>query len=695
MSSGDNLTITLIHEDSTFVAEVNKLADEHVKTLSFRPHSFYKQRAKNPGIFVALIDENLAGYLIWSMNSRTRYVRIWQLCIQSKYRGQKIARKLNNYLINHTNQEARGIRLECRTDYGIDEMWINLGYSSIFEKPAKTEGCTLKVWSIDFIASNYPSIFSLDYNNLKCSIDAYTLYELIHEEGEKVIEWLRSEFQICITDEIFNEIDQTYFDQPKIRTYLKNLVGSNFFKAFSDPQKFQNNYDQVRKSLNVNIVTLSEIEIRHIARCLSSDILYFLTSKSNLLDLSNILYSQTKVRFISREEAVDLKDNNPDELTYQPVRLENSNLQIVDIESFSLEEIAEKIAHVYPDSDRQVLLKELRSYVSNRSGFESQVLNYDDQPCIIYISTVQKNNIEIPLIRITSDLSLSSTLFSFVINRLLEEAIYNSCLFIKINDLGLRDLERSALERQYFTKSQNTDVWLKPCHREILSSQAIIQYLNQISTTTPEYLNVSQFISSCLESQNLLDGMDIERILWPLKIEDYDIPSFIIPIKPEYAKELFDRNLAQENLFGVQRSDLFLSLDRVYYKNPNTNAGLKKAPARILWYVSGSKDNGYSDLSSIRACSQVDNVVIGSPEEVYRKFQYLGYYDIEQVRKCTSKNNKVMAIKFSHTELLDNPISLKNMNQCLESNAPLQSMRKISQAEFIRLYRLGFNLKLS
>jgi len=77
MSSGDNLTITLIHEDSTFVAEVNKLADEHVKTLSFRPHSFYKQRAKNPGIFVALIDENLAGYLIWSMNSRTRYVRIW------------------------------------------------------------------------------------------------------------------------------------------------------------------------------------------------------------------------------------------------------------------------------------------------------------------------------------------------------------------------------------------------------------------------------------------------------------------------------------------------------------------------------------------------------------------------------------------------------------------------------------------
>jgi len=185
--------------------------------------------------------------------------------------------------------------------------------------------------------------------------------------------------------------------------------------------------------------------------------------------------------------------------------------------------------------------------------------------------------------------------------------------------------------------------------------------------------------------------MDIERILWPLKIEDYDIPSFIIPIKPEYAKELFDRNLAQENLFGVQRSDLFLSLDRVYYQNPNTNAGLKKAPARVLWYVSGSKDNGYSDLSSIRACSQVDNVVIGSPEEVYRKFQHLGYYDFEKVQKC-AKNNKVMAIKFSHTELLNYPVDRSIINQCLESKAPLQRMRKISQAKFIALYRLGFRI---
>ncbi len=72
MSSEDNnVEIKLIHEGSPFVEEINKLADENAKTLSFLPHPFYRQCAKKTGIFVALIDENLAGYLIWSMNSKT------------------------------------------------------------------------------------------------------------------------------------------------------------------------------------------------------------------------------------------------------------------------------------------------------------------------------------------------------------------------------------------------------------------------------------------------------------------------------------------------------------------------------------------------------------------------------------------------------------------------------------------------
>ena len=150
---------------------------------------------------------------------------------------------------------------------------------------------------------------------------------------------------------------------------------------------------------------------------------------------------------------------------------------------------------------------------------------------------------------------------------------------------------------------------------------------------------MSNFLKSWLNSEEVLNDplycMDIERLLWPLKIEDAYIPNFIIPIKPEYAKDLFDENLARENLFGVQRTELFLGLDPIYYKSPKSNAGLKKAPARIFWYVSKSKDSGYSNLSSIRACSQVDDVIIDTPEALYTKFQHLGYYNLEQIKSCS------------------------------------------------------------
>ncbi|MBD2395150.1 hypothetical protein H6G11_12915 [Cyanobacterium aponinum FACHB-4101] len=51
-----------------------------------------------------------------------------------------------------------------------------------------------------------------------------------------------------------------------------------------------------------------------------------------------------------------------------------------------------------------------------------------------------------------------------------------------------------------------------------------------------------------------------------------------------------------------------------------------------------------------------------------------------------------MAIKFSHTEQLINPINLEKLQQCLEKKIKIQSMIQISQEEFITLYRSGFNL---
>lgn len=694
-----DLRIELIREESSpYVKEVNELADANSRTLGFLPRPVYKQRAKDPGILVAFIDQNMVGYLMWSINTKKRTAKLLHLCIKPEYRGRQIAKLLNNELIKLARNYSREIRLECKDNYGIDEMWRALGYSSIFEKPAKMKGDTLKVWSIQFANSTLPSIFSCytsDFTNLKCSIDAYTLQNFIEEDKQELsIEWLRTYLNVCVTEEILNEIDKVYFER---RTHLRNLVNSQFLMQICEPLDFQESFELLKNIVTKNKLELDEVSVRHIARCLAADIPYFITQKNNLLNLSSFFYESIGLRIISLEDAIDLRDTNTDIIEYEPLRLENKSVQFKILDEFKLEIIATAIFTIYPNSSRDELFKNLRRYNIKNNNFQDFVLTYQGEPNIIVVYDIsQKEQLEVPLLRVLKEISLTTTLLNFVVHKLLEIAISKKCSFLKITDPFIREPEKLILERQYFTKNIQGFEWVKPCYRETLKSTEIISYLGKISKDNPEYSNMSHCLKSWLNSEEVLNDplhcMDMERLLWPLKIEDAYIPNFIIPIKPEYAKELFDKKLARENLFGVQRTELFLGLDTIYYKNSKSNAGLKKAPARIFWYVSKSKDSGYSNLSSIRACSQVDYVIVDTPEALYTKFQHLGYYNLEQIKSC-SKSNQVMAIKFSHTELFENPIHQNVIKQCLESSAPMQSMRQISQEEFITLYRLGFNLK--
>ncbi|MEB3122622.1 MAG: GNAT family N-acetyltransferase [Snowella sp.] len=699
-SSESDIRIELIKDaNSSLIQEIIDLADANRKTLGFLKPPAYKKLAENPGILVAFIDEKMVGYLMWSVNKKKRCANLRHLCIKPEYRGKQIAKMLNNALVELARNCSREIRLECKDHYKIDEMWRVLGYSSIFEKPAKTQGDTLKVWSMQFINPGSRSIFSqsvFDDLIFECSIDAYTLQKFIEEnQKEGSAEWLRSYLGVCVTSEIFNEIDTLYSDNKK---YLWSLVKSHFSQKDCEFFEFQKSSEFFREILLKKEITLDEISSRHISRCLASNISYFITKRNDLLNLSSLIYENTGLQIISIEEAIDLREGNTDKIEYQPLLLENKSVQLKTLNDSIIKDISEKIQDIYPDSNHDNFLEKLNYYNNQKTDFQCYILTYENEPYILFVyDTSQKGQIETPILRIIQDTNLTGTLLNFVVNKLLEISILQNCSFLKITDPHLRESDKLILESQYFIKNHQGFEWIKACYRDTLSSQKIITFLNQSSKNNPEYSSLSQLLISWLNSDEALQDpfyvMDIERLLWPLKIENAYIPNFIIPIKPEYAKELFDKDLAKENLFGSRRSDLFLSLDTVYYKSIQGNGGLKKAPARIFWYVSQCKDSGYSNISSIRACSQVDDVIIDTPEVLYKKFQHLGLYSFEQIKSC-SKSKQVMAIKFSHTEQLSNPIELKKIQQCLEKRVTMQSTTKISQAEFITLYRLGFNLEL-
>jgi GNAT superfamily N-acetyltransferase len=701
-NKNNEIKVVLARTDSRYLEDVRQLADDNIKTLSFQPYSFFKKYAQDPGILVATVDKKFCGYLIWSINPKKSHARVWQLCIAPEYRGNGIARALNSEMVDRTKDKVRSVYLECKANYGIDNMWRKLGYVPTHEKDAKTPGDVLKRWSIRY--NSIPSIFDpdsfmRDYKT-KSAIDAATLYQLNQERKSRQaeslsIDWIRYNLGVCVTDEIFNEIDKNY--EGNDRQILRSIVGDNFANQECDLQNFNKNLKKLQDFLTISNIDLDDVCIRHIARCAATDIPYLITSQDKLSSLQDEFYVNFGVRLVSLQDMINLQEETTNQLNYQPYRLINSSIKRSDLSSWDLNQLVPSVQKISSPQNKNNLLMELRSYVKNKDTFKSIVLSIDDLPSILVVYDLSKLDdkiIEIPIFRILKDVRISDTLANYIIHEILKKTIDNNSDFLIVTDENLEKSEEKILRNQYFIKKNNFSQWIKCCRRGVFNSQGIIDFLSNLSNEVKEYHEVSGMITSTLRVEdNLIDSIptiDIERLLWPLKIENSKIDNFIVPIKPEAAKELFDDRLAQENLFGVNKSSLFFSLESVYYRTPYANGGLTRSPSRILWYVSQSKDGGYSNLSSIRACSQVDDVIVDEPEHLHKKFQHLGFYNLPQIKKCASPKGKVMAIKFSHTELFDTTVSLKLVKKYLNSKAPIQAPIKISNDNFIRLYRLGF-----
>lgn len=182
-------------------------------------------------------------------------------------------------------------------------------------------------------------------------------------------------------------------------------------------------------------------------------------------------------------------------------------------------------------------------------------------------------------------------------------------------------------------------------------------------------------------------AMNLELSIWPGKVGDSPLPTFIVPIYSTFAMHLFDAKLADQDLFGAQ-TDLALACENVYYRS-NQACGLT-APSRVLWYV--KKEENIQGCMSIRACSLLNELHVDTPKKLYRRFRRLGVYEWRDLAVMVKNptEDKIMAFQFSHTELFMNPIPWARFRE-LGINTTLQSPLKVSSSTFETIYKLGMN----
>ena len=108
------------------------------------------------------------------------------------------------------------------------------------------------------------------------------------------------------------------------------------------------------------------------------------------------------------------------------------------------------------------------------------------------------------------------------------------------------------------------------------------------------------------EKYQSMSNAQLERWCSPLGLENTAQSCFLIPIRPGYAMDLFDRSQSSTDFFGG-KIKVLLRWANVYYKRKSHHKMLNP-PARILWYVSG---RGHQRIVSV---SHLDSVEVGSPK---------------------------------------------------------------------------------
>lgn len=386
-------------------------------------------------------------------------------------------------------------------------------------------------------------------------------------------------------------------------------------------------------------------------------------------------------------ELINHLDSVEREGDYRPARIEGSRLKSALLKTETLEAaVADFKAAEERDGDfRKVVLHCL----SQPRVMDVQVIT-DNANSHVVLGVMDRHRpqiLTVPVLR-HSKHPMAATMLRNFLRACLAAAADEKRSIVIVTEPRLADIDKNILNEFGFALCGN--VWAKIALRSVGNLDLIRKVVTDLRIDSNLELakhTALNAINAAAELRNSAACAVIERQLWPAKVIESDVPTFIVSIKPKWAQHFFDAELGSQLLFGL-REDLHLGVEGVYYRSAENNN--LTVPGRILWYV--SKDTGDGSMT-IKACSQLEEVVVRKPKELFRRFQRLGVYEWPDIYEAAGKiiSKDIVAFRFRMTERFQKPVDMDTL-EGLGIRAPFMSPRKISDSQFASIYTKGYAL---
>lgn len=670
MTTVSSLTVLPIAAESEEIERVFELYRSNTARLGWLPRGAFDECALSGGILGAFVGDLLCGYMACRIAGRQTV--IVHLCVRTESRGQGVARALMQELIE-SELGARPIRLSCREDYlDANALWPLFGFTCDGVKTGRgRDGTQLFCWSR---RPELPLVERMQdaelEGRLRVVLDANVFLDLqqpaegVAEESHALLaDWLQPDVALCVTAELSNEISRHKSAEQREERWAQ---ANQFEKLKGAPAEVEGALQKLRLLMPETRQTSDESDRRHLAHAIAKHADFFITRDQALLACGEAILQSTGIATLRPVDFLIRMHAQQGPSAFQPARLAGtrvmarlvkSETEMLPFQDFSSAE--SKVSWV--ESCRTVLLdpKRYATKIVTPEGGADLVL--------YAVDCTSAEGLRVLFLR-TMRNPMTPTIVRRVVSELLTDAMNRGARFVEICG-PVSDVVSDALADLEFT-----------CTTTGMRKEVVACLVCVGGRAGPARRGI--VIPDPLRME---DVVAMERKYWPLKLVDDSIPTYLVPIQPRWASQLFDVELARRELFGPP-AELALALENVYYSG---SPMILPEGARILWYV--SKD-GRDTLQQVRACSLCLGTERGEASKIFRRFTRLGVYRWSDVVGTVRGDAKapITAYRFAWTECFANPIPWAKLQEVLKelngSRNPVAGPVKISAAAFSSLY---------
>jgi ribosomal protein S18 acetylase RimI-like enzyme/predicted nucleic acid-binding protein len=679
--------------EASMLNQVIDLADRNRNTLGFMPEQAFGPFAKSGHIIVAIEEGLLLGYILFRRVSTKYTVSITHLCVDATARGKEIPEMLFAFLRQQV-RDASAISLKCRRDYSYANiMWKRLGFAPRDETRGRsTEGKLLTRWY--YLFDNQLELFSnlTDGEKLNVVIDANVFYDLNSVDASDSVakkeshslsaDWLLDDINICITDEIFSEINRN----ENVEVRASNRRAARKYHELKYSKLYRDEVlSEIRTIISRSSTPRNNSDLTHIANAVAAKARYFITQDVAILDEAEVVFEKYGLMVRRPVDLIvdidELKNNNK----YIESRFIEHKVLYSSMKAGDIINLANDFVYNKGHEKINDLRSKLRLFVSSPEQYKSEVWKGSGRGNIPHAAIIWRNlqsSAEVVLLRCKDG-------FDRLAERKVKELILNSAAiglkYVKVSDQYISDAVKRALLEYNFFRDSGDNCWYRYFFKGIKSLKEVDDFFRDSLVDIGNAITPLKtvFIDG---DTSVLALYNAEKHLWPGKIKEAKVPCYIIPIRPEWARSLFDEKMSREDIFGFDSSLLF-SRRNVYYRSSRPRLPTE---GRILWYVSKGGSSG--KYGQIRAASYVETVTVSGAKTLFRKYESLGVYkwsDIYALAKEDAQTH-IMGFEFADTELLNNPLSFTNAQKMLveagRSSNQFVAPVEISHELFMAIY---------